>query len=63
MNKYYILSHNNNYMVVPNTPGIHRLYGHKSWNIHSGPFDTIEEAEAAIPPSDEYYTYDENVAD
>ena len=43
--KYWVLVRNDEYQVIAVFPGHNPLYGYGSWNIDSGPFDTILEAE------------------
>ena len=49
MMSYYILQRNEEYQIVSVVKGNDPLYGYGSWNLHSGPFDTWEEADEAAP--------------
>lgn len=53
MNEYYILQRDENFRVVSVTPGNDPLYGNGSWNIHSGPFNSWDEAVDAFFDSKE----------
>ena len=59
MNKYYVI----NRWDVPSQMvfkiistcfhwEIHPRFGHGSWNLFSGPFDTLDEAKESIPQED-----------
>ena len=45
--KYFVLIRNDEYLIVCSNDN--PLYGYGSWNLFSGPFDTLEEAGLSIP--------------
>ena len=51
MNEYYVLIRNNEYTIVTVLKGNDPLYGHGSWSLFSGAFDTWEDAELSVPNS------------
>lgn len=54
MIKYYVLNRlvdtfQVDFLIVSVTDGNDPLYGHGSWDLFSGPFDTWEESESSMP--------------
>ncbi len=54
MSKYYVINRwdvllQMDFLIVSVTPGNNPLYGHGSWDLFSGPFDTLDEAKESIP--------------
>lgn len=49
MNEFYVIERDGEHMIAAVTAGNDPLYGRGSWNLASGPYASIEEAEAACP--------------